>query len=287
MELAGTIQEMRQVRANWRGDGVTVGFVPTMGALHDGHLSLVRKSQKTCDRTVVSIFLNALQFAPTEDLSSYPRDIEGDIAQLSELGVDAVFFPDKSEMYPSTFSTRVDQDETTAFLCGASRPMFFQGVLTVVLKLFNIVEPGHAFFGQKDAQQAAVVRRMIQDLNLPIEFHVVPIVREPDGLAMSSRNQYLSPEERVDAVCLIRSLQAARDAYAGGVRASEVLKNQAEEILNAVATARVDYVELVDPVTIQPVEVAKEGSLLALAVFIGKTRLIDNLILPRDPSLIS
>lgn len=279
MIIAETISEVReQVRA-WRADGLTVGLVPTMGALHEGHASLVTAAAAQCDRVVASVFVNPTQFAAGEDLESYPRDFEHDCQILSAKGCDMVFHPSVGEMYPDGFATYVNlESEMTAQLCGKSRPSHFRGVCTVVSKLFNIVTPDRAYFGQKDAQQLAVIKQMVRDLGLGIEIVGCPTVREEDGLAKSSRNTYLSAEERSAARVLYRSITAAQEMIAASddeVPADEVLELM-RGVVSAEPAAKIDYIEAVDSISLMPVEYVKKGTLIALAVYIGKTRLIDN-----------
>ncbi len=251
-----------------------------MGFLHEGHLSLIREAGRRTDRVVVSIFVNPTQFGPNEDFAAYPRDFERDRKLTEAEGADIIFNPAAVEMYPPGHCTHVDVDSLTETLCGASRPGHFRGVTTVVTKLFTAVKPHVAVFGQKDAQQAAVIRRMTVDLNLDVEIVVAPIVREADGLAMSSRNVYLSPSERADATILRKSLLAADDLFQKGERDASVLVRSVKSMIESRPSARIDYVALSDPDTLQPMDEARSGALLAVAVFIGKTRLIDNLILP-------
>ena len=279
MIIAETIMEVReQVRA-WRAEGLTVGLVPTMGALHEGHASLVTAAASQCDRVVASVFVNPTQFGPGEDLESYPRDFERDCQILDEKGCDMVFHPSVGEMYPDGFSTYVNMEsEMTAQLCGRSRPSHFRGVCTVVSKLFNIVTPDRAYFGQKDAQQLAVIKQMTRDLGLGIEIVGCPTVREADGLARSSRNTYLDPAEREAATILYKAIKAAQEMLSGAddeVPADEVL-NMMRSVVSSEPEARIDYIEAVDGISLMPVEYAKKGTLIAMAVYIGKTRLIDN-----------
>lgn len=279
MIIAETISEVReQVRA-WRADGLTVGLVPTMGALHEGHASLVTAAAAQCDRVVASVFVNPTQFAAGEDLESYPRDFEHDCQILSAKGCDMVFHPSVGEMYPDGFATYVNlESEMTAQLCGKSRPSHFRGVCTVVSKLFNIVTPDRAYFGQKDAQQLAVIKQMVRDLGFGIEIVGCPTVREEDGLAKSSRNTYLSAEERSAARVLYRSITVAQEMIAASddeVPADEVLELM-RGVVSAEPAAKIDYIEAVDSISLMPVEYVKKGTLIALAVYIGKTRLIDN-----------
>lgn len=256
-----------------------IALVPTMGYLHEGHLSLVDRARELADRVVLSIFVNPLQFGPQEDLDRYPRDLERDVELATGRGVDLIFAPDVREMYPGGEPiVRVVPGRLGDTLCGAYRPGHFEGVLTVVAKLFGIVRPDVAVFGQKDFQQAVLIRRMVADLDLGIEIDVAPIVREPDGLAMSSRNVYLSPEERESALGLYRGLTRAAEAFAGGERDAERLRRLVHEEL-ARPGVRVQYVEVVDPETLQPTQPASPGNVLAVAAFVGQTRLIDNVIL--------
>ncbi|GBD09647.1 Pantothenate synthetase [Candidatus Thermoflexus japonica] len=277
MQLARTIAEARAIRRALPG---TWGFVPTMGYLHEGHLSLVRRARAENDHVAVSIFVNPTQFGPHEDYNRYPRDLERDLRLLEPLGVDLVFAPPVEEMYPPGFQTWVVVEEVSRPLEGAARPGHFRGVATVVTKLLNIIQPDRAYFGQKDAQQAVVIRRMVQDLNIPVEIVVCPTVREPDGLAMSSRNTYLSPEERQAATVLFRALQAAKARYEQGERDAERLRAAMREVIQAEPLARLDYVSVADPETLQELSRVEDRALLSLAVYIGKTRLIDNILLP-------
>lgn len=266
-----------QVKA-WRAEGHTIGFVPTMGALHRGHVSLVELARRRNSRVIASIFVNPTQFGPTEDLSKYPRDLPGDMAKLAGGGCHAVFTTSPEEMYPPGFSTWVTVEGLTSGLCGRSRPTHFRGVTTVVTKLWSIVQPDDAYLGEKDRQQLQVLKRMTKDLDLPIAVHGCPIVREADGLAMSSRNAYLSPDERQRATCLSRGLRAARAAFATGERSARALEGIVKRELEG-AGARLDYVDAVDLDTLQPVELASAQTVLAVACFVGKTRLIDNHLL--------
>ena len=277
MRVVHTIAEARAVRRALPG---TWGFVPTMGYLHEGHLSLVRRARAENDRVAVSIFVNPTQFGPHEDYARYPRDLERDLRLLEPLGVDLVFVPSVEEMYPPGFQTWVIVEEVSRPLEGASRPGHFRGVTTVVAKLFNILQPDRAYFGQKDAQQTVVIRRMVQDLNIPVEIVICPTVREPDGLAMSSRNTYLNPEERRAATVLFRALQAAKARYEAGERDAEGLREAMRGVIRAEPLARIDYVSVADPETLQELERVEGPALLSLAVYIGTTRLIDNIMLP-------
>lgn len=278
MKICKTIEEMRRARAALQ-PAARVGFVPTMGALHEGHLSLVRAASEQCDSVTVSIFVNPLQFGPKEDLAKYPRTFERDCELLERERVDLVFAPTIEDMYPKNAVTYVTVEGMSERLCGKSRPGHFRGVTTVVAKLFHIVEPAAAFFGQKDAAQCAIIRRMARDLNFPVEIVVGPIVREPDGLAMSSRNAYLSAEQRKSALVLYRTLQEVKARFDRGERNCASLVEAGKQILSQEATARLDYLEAVDPKTLEPVEEVRGETLIAVAAFVGGTRLIDNLVL--------
>ena len=271
-----TLTDLRSTRLSYAGK---VGLVPTMGYLHEGHLSLVRRAREKCDHVVVSIFVNPTQFAPKEDLSKYPRDIGRDLSLLEPLGVDLAWMPTAEIMYPFGFQTWVDVETITSPLEGAMRPGHFRGVTTVVAKLFNAVQPHNAYFGQKDAQQAAVIRQMTRDLNFPVEVVVCPIVREPDGLAMSSRNIYLDHEQRKAATVLSRALQTAKEAYEKGERNAEKIRRKMREVLATEPLANVQYVSCADYDTLQELDSVTGKALLSMAVFIGKTRLIDNVVL--------
>lgn len=279
VQICRTINEIREFVRQARARGQTIGFVPTMGYFHEGHLALMREAGKACGAVVVSIFVNPLQFGPQEDFNEYPRDFTRDQKMAREAGVDAIFYPSEEEMYPAGFSTHVEVSGLTECLCGISRPVFFRGVATVVAKLFNIVLPDKAFFGQKDAQQALVIKRMVKDLNMPLEVVTVPTVREPDGLAMSSRNVYLDPRERQAATVLFRSLKIAERAVAGGERDATGLLQAVRQEIASEPLARVDYVEIRSLPDLKPVDWLEGPALLALAVRIGKTRLIDNAVL--------
>lgn len=280
MRIVTTKAELRTALHEARADGRTVGLVPTMGYLHEGHLSLVQAARRDNDVVVVSVFVNPTQFGPGEDYDSYPRDLARDAALVEGAGADVVFAPSPEEMYPAPQVAYVVVDgPMTQGLCGRSRPGHFRGVATVVTKLFNLVRPDRAYFGQKDAQQLAVVRRMVADLDLGVEVVGCPIVREPDGLAMSSRNTYLTADQRRDALVLHRSLEWARQQVADGERDAHALTDGIRRVLAEVPSARVDYVEVVDADTLQPLEVLAGRVLVALAVQVGKPRLIDNLVL--------
>ena len=278
MQVVKTVKEVRNIVAAWRKEGLSVGLVPTMGYLHEGHQSLIRKSAEQNDRTVVSVFVNPIQFAPTEDLDAYPRDLERDKKAVEEAGGNLIFHPEPSEMYPEHFTSFIDTTETTELLCGAVRPIHFRGVCTVVGKLFNIVTPDRAYFGQKDAQQLATIRRFVRDLNFGIEIVACPIVREEDGLAKSSRNTYLNAEERQAALLLSQSLKKGKELIENGERDAKVVIETIKANLEKETLARVDYVEVVDFENIQRVETINGETLVAIAVYIGKTRLIDNFI---------
>jgi pantoate--beta-alanine ligase len=278
MQICKTINQMRAACRAARGKG-RLGLVPTMGALHEGHLSLVREAKAQCDAVAVTIFVNPLQFGPTEDLARYPRNLERDAEMLAKESVALVFAPAAEEMYPQGAATYVTVEGLSERLCGRSRPGHFRGVTTVVAKLFNIVEPDAAFFGQKDAAQLAIIRKMVRDLNLRVEIVGCPIVREPDGLAMSSRNQYLDAEQRKAALVLHRSLARARDLYGKGQRQASELIAAARNVFESEPSVRLDYFEVVNPETLEPLQKVEPGSLAAVAAFVGTTRLIDNVML--------
>lgn len=278
--MTANINEIRAAR--WQDSQKSWGFVPTMGYLHEGHLSLVRRARAENDRVAVSIYVNPTQFAPTEDLSNYPRDLERDLALLEAENVALVFTPSDETMYPSGFQTTVTVSEVTQPLEGASRPAHFQGVATIVAKLFNIVQPHRAYFGQKDAQQSVVLRQMARDLNFNLDIIVCPIVREPDGLALSSRNKYLSPAERTAATVLNRALKQAEAAFAQGERSAQALRQMMTDIINAEPLARLDYVSAADPRALTELDHINDQALLSMAVFIGKTRLIDNMVVGKE-----
>jgi len=282
VQLITTVEEMAARREEWRAAGKTVGLVPTMGYLHQGHLSLAERSRQENDLTVASIFVNPLQFGPKEDFGRYPRDLDRDLKLLESVGVAAVFHPEPSEMYPPGFDASVEVGGITGVLEGAARPGHFKGVTTVVAKLFNIVGARRAYFGQKDAQQVAVLRKMVRDLNFPLQLVVCPTMREPDGLAMSSRNVYLSPEERQAAPALYRALQAAAQLWQErpDERSGPALRAAMENVLAGVPLGKADYVSAADPLTLQEYAGAVppgQGALLSMAVRFGSTRLIDNM----------
>jgi pantoate--beta-alanine ligase len=283
MEVIESISEMKNLVKEWKRQGLSIGFVPTMGYLHEGHLALVRRVKELSDRVVVSIFVNPIQFAPGEDYQRYPRDLERDKALLEEEGVDVLFVPTAQEMYPPGFQTYVEVKELSSGLCGRYRPGHFVGVATVVLKLFNIVQPDIAVFGEKDYQQLKVIQRMVQDLNLDVKIIPHPTVREVDGLAMSSRNTYLSPEERKSAIALYKALNLAEELVNQGEKRVATLKEKLKEFIESYPYTKVQYIEFVHPETLKEVERVDEPTLLALAVFVGKARLIDNkVIVPKS-----
>jgi pantoate--beta-alanine ligase len=277
MKIVESIAEMKKVRRAMKG---TVGFVPTMGYLHEGHMELARKAKTENHHTVVSIFVNPTQFGPSEDFFSYPRDIPRDTAMLKNVGVDVIFMPTAADMYPSLYSTWVDVEKVTDVLEGASRPGHFRGVATVCNKLFNIVEPAKAYFGQKDAQQCIVIKRMVTDLNMNLAIVIVPTVREPDGLAMSSRNTYLKPEERKAAVVLHESLELARQMYHQGEYDAQKIRLAMIEFIHRQPLAeKIDYISIADIKTLEELDEVKPPAVISLAVKIGKPRLLDNTIL--------
>ena len=283
LKVFTTIDEMRIASRAARPAGRRIGLVPTMGALHQGHLSLVRAAKSSCDLVVVSSFVNPTQFGPNEDLAKYPRSFEQDRGLLEREGVDLLFAPSVEEMYPGGAVTWVTVEDLSGKLDGRSRPTHFRGVTTVVAKLFHIVEPDLAFFGQKDAAQVAIIRRMVRDLNLPLEIAVCPIVREPDGLAMSSRNAYLDPQQRKQALVLHRSLMRVQQLADAGERSAVKLTAAGREEFAAESSVRLDYFEIVDPATLDPVENVSQSALVAVAAFVGPTRLIDNILLGKIP----
>jgi len=279
MEALQSLFEMKQWSKAMHLKNQTIGFVPTMGALHEGHLSLVRQSKKSCDRTVVSIFVNPLQFGPQEDLDQYPQNLERDFELLKKEAIDIVFVPKPREVYPEGFQTRVEMPQLSKTLCGKSRPAHFQGVATVVLKLFTIVDPNKAFFGNKDFQQRVIIDRLVKDLHLDIEIVACPIVREEDGLAMSSRNIYLSPEERKRATVLCRALEQGQSLFQSGERQSSKIIAHVTEMIDKENPKHIDYVQVCDAQTLEEVSEMTQPVLLAVAVQFGKARLIDNRIL--------
>ena len=275
--VVSTIDEIKKLTDSFRGS--TIGLVPTMGYLHNGHMNLVKQSLNKCDHTVVSIFINPRQFSPGEDLDIYPNDLSGDIEKLESIGVDVLFSPNRDTIYPEGFKTNIQVDGITQHLCGKSRPDLFKGVATVVLKLFNIVRPQHAFFGEKDWQQLAVIETMTRDLNIDVHIHRVPLIREPDGLAMSSRNSNLSPEERKKALSLSRSLNDSKEKVNKGITSSKLLRQNIKSIITAESGTQIDYISICDPISLEEKQEVKGRTLIALAVKIGPARLIDNCII--------
>ena len=278
MKIVGTVKEVREQVKEWKKQGLSVGLVPTMGYLHEGHKSLMEAARKGNDKVVVSIFVNPMQFGPTEDLATYPRDLDHDAALCESAGVDLIFHPEAEEMYEKDFCSFVDMTGLTEGLCGKTRPIHFRGVCTVVNKLFNIVTPDHAYFGQKDGQQLAVIKRMVRDLNMDIEIVGCPIVREEDGLAKSSRNTYLSPEERKAALILSKTVALGKELAKTEKDANKVVEAMKKNI-ETEPLAKIDYVEAVDALSMAPVEKLEGACMLAMAVYIGKTRLIDNTLI--------
>ncbi len=281
MQIIRKPKDMQSWSDSVRRTGFRLGLVPTMGYLHDGHLSLaaIAREQGRCDKIAMSIFVNPAQFAPNEDFARYPRDLERDCDLARSAGVDVVFHPDVTGMYSSQFRTYIEVETMGNVLCGRTRPTHFRGVTTVVAKLFNIVKPHAAVFGQKDAQQFIILQRMVHDLNMDVEMIRAPIVREPDGLAMSSRNKYLSPEERRDAVCLYEALKTAEALIGNGETNADQAIQAMKQVIQRRQTAQIDYIEIVDTGNLEHQSEIKKDTLIALAVFIGKTRLIDNLII--------
>jgi pantoate--beta-alanine ligase len=283
MQIITSPKIMQKTALAWRRKGEKIGFVSTMGALHEGHLSLVKLARQEADRIVLSIFVNPLQFGPHEDFDRYPRNLEGDRQLCRANGVDVIFHPSAKDMYPGKSELFVDENDLAKQLCGKFRPGHFRGVLTVVAKLFNIVLPDVAVFGQKDAQQAILIRRMVEVLNFPVKLVIAPIIRAADGLAMSSRNKYLSDDERKQALCLSEALRTARYLYRTGERDGTALKKTMRAVIKRAKPDKIDYIEIVAGQDLKPIaRITKENCLIALAVWIGKTRLIDNLPLPDD-----
>ena len=276
MVLVKTIKEVKELVNKWKSEGQSIGLVPTMGYLHEGHKSLIERSVKENDRTIVSVFVNPIQFGPNEDLATYPRDIESDKKLCESVGADLIFNPEPDEMYSDRFCTHVDMSVLTEDLCGASRPGHFRGVQTVVLKLFNIAMPNKAYFGEKDAQQLAVIKRMVEDLNVNVEIVGCPIVREADGLAKSSRNTYLSKEEREAATIINKALTIGKELIKNGERDTKTVVDKITDVINSEPMANIEYIKIVDLLTIKPVEKIEGSVLCAAAVRFGTTRLIDN-----------
>jgi pantoate--beta-alanine ligase len=279
MQILTTPQAMQDAALTLRAAGRRIGVVPTMGFLHEGHASLIRLARARADVVIVTLFVNPAQFGPNEDLSRYPRDFERDRAVCEAEGADILFAPEAGSVYAADASVWVDEDRLSRGLCGASRPGHFRGVCTVVAKLFNLTQPHVAVFGEKDAQQLRILRRMVRDLDIPVEIVAGPTVREPDGLAMSSRNAYLSPEERLQATCLRRARDAASSRLAAGERGAAALRAAMADVIAGAPLARADYIEIVDDETLEPVTAIERPALAALAVFVGRTRLIDNAVL--------
>jgi len=278
MEIVNSPEKMQKRALGLKSEGKTISCVPTMGFLHEGHLSLIRAARPSADILVVTIFVNPAQFGPSEDLSSYPRDLERDLALCEKEGVDIVFAPGSADIYPEGYSTYVEEIDLSNGLCGATRPGHFRGVTTVVAKLFNIVQPDIAFFGSKDYQQSRVIIKMVKDLNIPVRIEVREIVREDDGLAKSSRNKNMNPDQRREALCLRRALLKAEEMIKSGEQSASVIRKEMEAVIGSAPQARIDYIEIRDGETLEPVDRTGEGTLVALAVFIGKTRLIDNFV---------
>jgi pantoate--beta-alanine ligase len=281
MEIIETVAAMQARSDELRLEGRTIALVPTMGFLHEGHLELMRVGTKHADTLMISIFVNPTQFGPSEDYEQYPRDTEGDLEKAREVGVDIVFFPSAEEMYTPNHQTTVSVERVTKHLCGLTRPGHFNGVTTVVAKLFNATKPHLAIFGQKDYQQLTVISRMVKDLNMDVQIVGVPTVREPDGLAMSSRNKYLNPEERQSALCLRKSLDLAEELFRQGERNALTIKKAMEELILSHPFTEIDYINLCHPVSLEDLEDLEDENLVALAVKVGKTRLIDNALLGR------
>lgn len=278
IKIVHTVKEVRDQVKQWRMQGLTIGFVPTMGYLHEGHQSLIKKAVEENDKVVVSVFVNPMQFAPNEDLESYPRDLDADARLCEQTGADLIFNPEPEEMYTDGFCSFVDMNGPTAELCGKSRPIHFRGVCTVVSKLFNIVTPDKAYFGQKDAQQLAVIKRMVIDLNIPVEIVGCPIIREADGLAKSSRNTYLNAEERKAALILSKTIFMGQQLVKDGLTDAKKLVELMKKNIETEPLAKIDYVEAVDFNDISIKDTISDNTLVAMAVYIGKTRLIDNFI---------
>lgn len=278
METVYAINEASDKIKEWKKAGFSIGFVPTMGSLHEGHQSLIERAAAENDKAIVSIFVNPAQFAPMEDFNSYPRNFKADLNLCEKSGVDLIFYPDAAEMYPEGFCSFVDMSGVTQELCGKSRPAHFRGVCTVVNKLFNIIKPDHAYFGQKDAQQLAIIKRMVKDLNIDVEIISCPIIREADGLAKSSRNVYLSPEERKAALILSKAILESEKLVKNGEKNVEKILKFIKDMIKTESLINIDYVEAVDGFTIEKINELKGNVLIAAAVYVGKTRLIDNFI---------
>jgi len=281
MRIISGIKQMSEFSQKIKCKGKTLGLIPTMGALHKGHLSLIRRARKENNAVAVSIFVNPIQFGPKEDFKKYPRNLSQDAKLCKKEGVDIVFYPDANQMYPANFRTCVEVQDLSDCLCGKSRPGHFKGVATVVMKLFNIVNPDIAYFGQKDAQQAIIINRMVCDLNIPVKIKVMPTMRDKDGLALSSRNIYLNKEERKDALVLPRSLNLAKDLIKAGTKDPGKIIHSIRCLIQSKKSAKIDYMSIVDSNTLKPVKKITDNCLVALAVWIGKTRLIDNIIISK------
>jgi pantoate--beta-alanine ligase len=279
MNIIKSIIEMNSWIQQKHRQSITIGFVPTMGYFHEGHLNLMRTAKKQCDLVVVSIYVNPTQFGPNEDFNKYPRDLERDCSLAEGVGVDTVFIPSDKEMYPEGYKTYVEVESFSDTLCGKSRPGHFRGVATIVIKFLNIIQPDILYLGQKDAQQAILLRKMVDDLNINTKVVIVPTTRELDGLAMSSRNKFLSPEERQQATVLNESLHLAKSMISGGEKDSEKIIDAMQELIRKKPSATIDYIAIVDPETLEDVQIIDKQILIAVAVFIGKTRLIDNIII--------
>lgn len=279
MKIIEDIMEMQRYVTQLRWEGKIIGFVPTMGALHKGHISLVEHAKSESDHLIVSIFVNPAQFGPQEDYKEYPRDMEGDAQKVASVGADTLFLPSVSQIYPEGYRTYIEVKDISDVMCGRARPGHFRGVATVVLKLFNLIKPHKAFFGQKDFQQTVIIKKMIEDLNSDVNVVVLPTVREEDGLAMSSRNQYLAPEERKSATVIYRSLQEAQLLFNKGERSAELLRYTIIKVFKSEPSVLLEYVAIVNPETLEEVKEAENGTVIAIAARIGKTRLIDNIIL--------
>ena len=278
MEIVYSVKDMQHTADKLKHSSASIGFVPTMGYLHDGHLALIKQAKEDNDIAIVSIFVNPMQFSPNEDLDKYPRDFERDEMLCEQNGVDYIFYPPKKGMYPEGFQTYVSVDKLTKVLEGASRPTHFRGVTTVVNKLFNIIKPDKAYFGKKDAQQQLVIKRMVKDLNMDIEIVGMPIIRENDGLAMSSRNKYLNLDERKSAICLHRSLDRAEELIKLGVNSADRIKNEMRKLIKSYKYARIDYISINRINDLSELDtIEKQNTLISLAVFVGNTRLIDNI----------
>jgi len=279
MKIITSLAEIQTYCRSARADGASIGLVPTMGFLHEGHLSLMRRARAENDVLVISIFVNPTQFGQGEDYKEYPRDLQRDSEMAESVGVDVIFTPTPEDMYPTEYATFVNVERITEKMCGASRPGHFRGVTTVVAKLFNLIHPNKAYFGQKDAQQSVVIKRMVADLNFDIKIVVMPTVREEDGVAMSSRNRYLSPAGRQAALVLSRSLRTAKELIESGQRDTAEILREMREVIEAQTLAKIDYIAIVDADTLDDIDIVRGKTLIALAVFIGKTRLIDNMLL--------